>query len=291
MLTTLGNKKKTRSKKPVTKALNRLAKSASTVEVQDSSHQREAQILAKYISRQQEHNRLPRHIPSEYKMKLLLPLALHENDVQRLGRIQAQLSKGPPKCFVTSTAAGSGKIWFVRSAVNKGKRQSKQLGIFLRYEKKQAQKRLNHWENCKENANWALHEAIWEQCLEDQTFPRFAPEEYLRLLNFSLDDEQLPKASEKAERCPTKVAEWLQPIKDSMKLLAQTNSKKNELFRRHRNTVLLGGGQFQFYEKQGDKLYARRISRFENLVRNELPHVVPYIPGRDLQSLLNKYRL
>lgn len=291
MVTAVGKKKKPSSKKPVTKALKELSQQRPTTDELSLVQQQESNILAQYISRHQEHGRLPRQIPREYRMKLLMPLALHEKDVQKLSRIQDQLSKGPPKCFLTSTAAGSAKIWFVRSAVNKGKRQSKLLGVLLRHEKKQAQKRLNHWEACKVNANWALHEAIWEQYLEDETIIKFAPEKYLHSLNLSLDDEQVPSALEKDQKCPTKVVEWLWPIKHAMSSLAEINSDKKQLFKRHRDDVILNGGQFEFYKDQGHKLHARRINRFEDLVRNELPYVVPYIAGRDLRSLLTKYRL
>ncbi|QLL32706.1 hypothetical protein HG536_0D02280 [Torulaspora globosa] len=291
MLTAMGKKKKPHSKKPVTHALREFSQSAPGTESLSLVEQRESHMLAQYISRNQQHGRLPRHIPHEYQMKLLLPLATHEKDVEKLRMIEAQLSKGPPKCFLTSTAAGSGKIWFVRSAVNKGKRQSRNLGIFLRREKKLAQKRLNYWESCKNNANWALHEAIWEQCLEDGTILHFAPEKYLRSLNLSLDDDENPVPLWKDRECPAKVVEWLQPIKDAMDSLARINLDRKESFKKHRDDVLLTGGQFEFYKNQGNKLHARRVKRFEHLVQDELPYVVPYISGRDLRSLLSKYRL
>lgn len=291
MLTAMGKKKKPYSKKPVTHALREFSQSAPSTDSLSLVEQRESHILAQYISRHQQHSRLPRHIPHEYQMKLLLPLAMHEKNVEKLGIVEAQLSKGPPQCFLTSTAAGSSRIWFVRSAVNKGRRQSRKLGIFLRREKKLAQKRLNHWEECKNNANWALHEAIWEQCLEDGTIPDFAPEKYLRSLSLSLDDEDSPVPQWKNRECPTKVVEWLQPIKEAMDSLARINRDRKESLKKHRDDVLLTGGQFEFYKNQGNKLYARRVKRFENLVQNELPYVVPYIPGRDLPSLLSKYRL
>ncbi|QLQ79581.1 hypothetical protein HG537_0C02280 [Torulaspora globosa] len=289
MLTAMGKKKP--CKKPVTNVLRDLSQSVPSTDTVNVVEQRESHILAQYINRGQQQGRLPGHIPREYQMKLLLPLAIHERNVEKLGAVQSQLSKGPPKCFLTSTAAGSGKIWFVRSAVNKGKRQSRNLGIFLRREKKLAQKRLNHWEACKKNANWAVHEAIWEQCLEDGTILDFAPEKYLRSLNLSLDDDESSVQLVKDRECPTKVIEWLQPIKDAMDSLARINQERKESFKKHRDDVLLTGGQYEFYKNQGNKLYARRVKRFGNLVQNELPYVVPYISGRDLASLLSKYHL
>lgn len=289
ILTRYSRQKKPVKRSAVTKELELFTKPTPEVNIQNATEQRELQIMGDYISRNQQRGRLPRHIPNEYKVKLLLPLALHEKDVLRLNRIQHQLSKGPPRSTLTSTSAGSGKIWFVRSAVNKAKRQSKALGIFIRQEKKRAQKRLNGWEACKVNAVWALHEAIWEQSLDNGTPLSLNPEKYLHLLSGSLEDLRAPEKKEQS--CPPKVLEWLSPINDVMMSLRKANSDAASSYRKHREEQLLNDGELDYYQTQNDKVYTGRVQRFEKLVKTELPYVVPFVPGRDLRSILTKYRL
>lgn len=291
LLTPYTKQKKPIKDSPVTRQLKLLSVKECNNNDQSPTEQREMQILSEYIKRNQRRGRLPHHISNEYKLKLLLPLALHERDVLKLSRIQHQLSKGPPKSTLTFTSAGSGKIWFVRSAVNKAKNQSKGLGVFIRQEKKRAQKRLNGWEACRINANWALHEAIWEQALEDGTLLKFSPEEYLHILSGSLEDDKTPAKRQPEKNCPPKVFEWLNPINEVMASLRKKNSDASLSYRVHREENLLNNGEFDYYQSQNQKVYTNRVKRFENLVRTKLPYVVPFIPGRDLRSILAKYRL
>lgn len=290
MLTPYTKQKKPVKASPLTRELEIISASAVS-SPQSPDEQRQLQVLGDYVKRHQERGRLPRHIPKCYGLKLLLPLALHEKDVLKLNRVQHQLSKGPPRSTLTFTTAGSGRIWFVRSAVNKAKNQSKALGVFIRQEKKQAQKRLNNWETCKENAIWALHEALWEQCIEDGTLLAFTPNEYLHNLSGSLEDESTPIKTKKKNKCPPKIIEWLSPINEVMMSLRRENSEAAVSYRKHKEKTILESGQLDYFQHQNEKVYANRVKRFENLVKKRLPYVVPFIPGRDLRTLLAKYRL
>lgn len=289
----------TKQKKPLRslnliKELKNISNSTNHDALPSAMSIREREVLKKYINRKQEVNGLPHFIPNEYKLKLLLPIALHEDALLKLGRIEHQLSKGPPRVVLSHTSSAGGQMWFLRSALNKGKRQSKALGTLLRQEKKKAQKRLNDLGKCKDNAKWALHEAIWEQSLDDGTIPVYSLEKYLDALTPPMSDVNNNRKSSRKEAnfsCPLRITEWLEPIAKTMNSLERTTLERAAYFKDYKNRVLLNGGLAKNLEVKSDNMYAKRVRRFKSLVKNEIPLVVPFVPGRELPTLLAKYRL
>ncbi|GAV55657.1 hypothetical protein ZYGR_0AY00490 [Zygosaccharomyces rouxii] len=269
----------TRSSKVLT-TLQDIHQSKLANGLQDPQVVREQLILNNYIRREQAQNRLPHFIPEEYKIKLLLPLALHGIAMVKLNSVHGKLVEGPPKVFLTHTIPVGHRIWFVRSALNKKKNQSKALGTLIRREKHEGHKRWDYLRQCKSNAYWAQQEANWEQLIANKTVPQLNLDKYL-------DSQTIGK---KKIECPAQLAHWLEPISYSIQKLTETNVKKAEYFRNYRNRVLLNGGQAQYFENKSVTMYQRRVERFRKMVQNDLPYVVPFFRGRDLPSTLTKYR-
>lgn len=281
------SKSKSKSKKPrktrtskILNALQNIDKSKHIKGLQDPQIVRERLILHNYIRREQARNRLPRIIPEEYKIKLLLPLALHARAMVKLNSIHGKLIEGPPKVFLTHTIPVGHRIWFVRSALNKKRRQSKALGSLIRREKHEGHKRWNYLRECRSNAYWAEQEANWEQLVMGEKIPLFDLKNYL--------DSQT--VSRKKVECPSHLTDWLEPIGYSLQILNQTNLKKAIYFKNYKDRVLLNGGQAQFFANKSLTMYQKRTNRFKQMVQNDLPYVVPFIPGRDLPSTLTKHR-
>lgn len=293
MLTPFTKQKKPLKSLNVFKELKNISNSTKTDALESAKSIKERDILTRYIIRKQAINRLPHFIPNEYKLKLLLPMALHEDALLKLSRIEHQLSKGPPRVVLSNTSSTGGQMWFLRSALNKGKRQSKALGTLLRQEKKKAQKRLDDLGRCKENAKWALHEAIWEQYLDDGAIPVYNLEKYLDVLTLVTSDVNKNRRSGRKEKdfaCPPRVSEWLEPINITMNSLERTTLERAAYFKDYKNRVLLNGGFAKTLEEKSENMYAKRVRRFKGLVENGLPLVVPFVPGRELSVFLDKYR-
>lgn len=280
------SKSKSKSKRSSTRsskilnALQDLHRSKQLKGLQDPQVVREQQILKDYIKREQTQNHLPRFIPEEYKVKLLLPLALHAKAMLKLNSIHGKLVEGPPKVFLTHTIPVGHRIWFVRSALNKKKRQSKALGTLIRREKREGHKRWDYLSQCKSNAYWAQQEANWEQLIENKAIP-------LLNLNKYLDSQIIGR---RKTTCPPQLAHWLEPISYSIQHLSEINAKKAAYFKDYRNKVLLNGGQVRYFENKSLTMYQRRVERFKKMTKNDLPYVVPFFKKRDLPSTLTKYR-
>lgn len=281
LLTKIAKKKKAPKSSKILGALQELDKAKKAINVIAPKCTREMGILNNYIRREQAHNRLPHIIPEEYKMKLLLPMALHARAMIRFDSVRSKLSRGPPKVTISHTATMGSKIWFVRSALNKKKRQSKALGVLIRREKRQSRNRWEALTSCKVAAGWALQEAIWEHLIQWGSIPAFDLEKYLE--PSSLEER-------KSQSFPV-VEEWLAPIQESFLRLKELNRAKVAYFRNYKDDILLKGGQMQYYGHKSEAFHHERLQRFRKMANTDLPYVVPFIPGHDLSSIMAKYRL
>ncbi|EJT41613.1 RRG1-like protein [Saccharomyces kudriavzevii IFO 1802] len=117
--------------------------------VQSPEEVRNLHILETYIKQKQDLGLLPIYVPKTYKINLLLPLALNDHACVNLYNIQQKLEKGSPSARMSYTKEGRNQIWFVRSPVNKGKRQSKKLGVLIRQERKDSQKNVDNLNFCE----------------------------------------------------------------------------------------------------------------------------------------------
>ncbi|CDH10861.1 related to Required for respiratory growth protein 1, mitochondrial [Zygosaccharomyces bailii ISA1307] len=280
MLTLITRKKKTPGSSRIIAGLQKIEMKKTNIMSSSPKCSREMGILNKYIKREQAHDRLPHNVSEEYKMKLLLPMALHASALGKLNSIQKKLSQGPPKVMINHTATMGGRIWFVRSALNKKKRQSKALGMLIRREKRQSRNRWEALESCKATANWALQEGIWEHLIQQGSILKFDLDQFLE--SFDLDEKHQP---------PSSLREWLTPVREAVIKLKQINRAKVVYFRNYKNNVLIKGGQAQYYTDRSENFHRERLQRFQEMAKKDLPYVSPFIFGHDLPSVMAKYRL
>lgn len=233
----------------------------------------EMNILSDYCKRKQLKQLLPSGMLKDYKRKLLLPLAMHEYGLKRVGTIARQLKKGPPPAYLSYTMEGKSKIWFVRSAVNKHKNQSKELGRLIRETRLQHQSEIDTIALCYSfHGYWALEEAQWEEILAHQLNqpPKYkinSLEQFLKLKDYG--------------DIPPNVIEWLQPLKDVMKSMQNDSNKRIEYFEKFKKEKLVDGGQYDYYQKESDKMYWKRKERFEKMIKEQIPHTNPFYRNKE----------
>lgn len=268
------------------------APSPPSVMTEDPNHIREMNILHQYIKERQKELKLPLNIPNEYKSKLLLPLALHNDSLKKLHRLQIQLAQGPPKIHLNYTSAGRSRIWFIRSALNKGKRQSKALGRLIRMEKKQNQNILNYLDSCQENSVWAWHEAVWEhylvtgKILRNEQFTSFFHENASKsreILGGTLISTNTPVQSQPP--WSNLVEDWLHPIKSAMKILQKKSVERAKYFDQYRRKILMDG-HAKFFNQKSNQMYSNRLARYKTMAEQDLPFVTPFFARQNLPSVL-----
>lgn len=262
---------------------------------QDPEYVRQMGILNKYITKKQETLQLSGNVCAEYRLKLLLPLALHEHFLRKLHSIEYQLTHGPPSTYLSYTAAGRSHVWFVRSAVNKGERQSKALGRLIRAEKKRGQKNLDYWKDCKNNATWAWEEAVWEHYLDTGSVIKGNPIKYLtsKKNSVSMNEVQvnkLPQKNRADQMMDSKyVYEWLAPIKESLDILEDKSIGRAKELAGYKDK-LISSGQVKYFDEKSKTIYQKRLLRYKKMKDDDLPYVVPFIPGRDLPTVMEKHK-
>ncbi|KAG0672718.1 Essential for respiratory growth and required for mitochondrial protein synthesis [Kluyveromyces marxianus] len=233
-------------------------------------------VLYSYIRK---HYRPPFSLPQEHLESLIKPLAYHEYYCKKLYLIELRLAQGPPKVSLGYTGAGRARIWFVRSPLNRKKRQSKRLTTLIRLSKLQAQKNLDGARECEKMLWHGYHEAQWEYMLEknNQMFPKTA-EEVISLV----------KQGGNLRRLPVNFVNWLQPIIEALQQFERLDIEVQEKFRKQRD-MLVEGGQYQYYHNLNQQLYANRMARFKNL-KKELPVTNPFTKENNLGALLVKWK-
>lgn len=253
--------------------------------VQSPEEVRNLHILETYIKQKQDLGLLPIYVPKTYKINLLLPLALNDHACVNLYNIQQKLEKGSPSARMSYTKEGRNQIWFVRSPVNKGKRQSKKLGVLIRQERKDSQKNVDNLNFCEANVTWALHEAIWEEYLESKRIIKINLTKYL--------DYNINRSNKTTEYNPVsqiqKINEWVDPVREVMFNLQSKSFQKVEYFANYKDKLLKKGGQLAYFDKISKEVYFKRVKSFETMCEEALPHVTPFIMKRDLPNVLTKY--
>ena len=224
------------------------------------------------------------YISKKYKLNLLLPLALNDHACENLFHIQQKLEKGPPSARLSYTKEGRNQIWFVRSPINKGKQQSKKLGILIRQERKNSQKNIDNLNFCEVNATWALHEAIWEEYLESKKIIKLNLPKYLEYTSY-------PSKSAKYNSIGLNksIKEWIDPLRDIMFNLQSKSFQRVEYFNNYKEKLLKKDGQLAYFDKMSKKMYIKRLESFKRMSEEDLPYITPFIGERDLPSVLAKY--
>ncbi|CAI1819149.1 hypothetical protein SEUBUCD646_0B01950 [Saccharomyces eubayanus] len=266
----------------ILKTLNDLGNGNS---LQSPEEIRELHVLSTYIKQKQNLGLLPNCIPKEYKLKLLLPLALNESACVKLYNIHQKLEKGSPSARLSYTKEGRNQIWFVRSPINKGKRQSKMLGILIRQERKDSQKNIDDLNFCESNASWALHEAIWEEYLESK---RIIEINLAKYLEYNIDNPKKPARYNPASQ-NKKINEWVDPVREVIFNLQAKSIQKVEYYNDYKEKLLSKDGQLAYFDKLSKAMYAKRLESFEKMAEEALPYVTPFIPKKDLLNALTKY--
>ncbi|CCF57248.1 hypothetical protein KAFR_0C02550 [Kazachstania africana CBS 2517] len=262
------------------KILNLLESSTKT-KVQTPEETKQMGILSKYITSKQASGHLPNTIPGEYKRGLLLPLALHEFSQRKIKRIEQQLDKGIPKVYLSYTKAGSSKIWFVRAPFNKGRRQSKGLSAFIKYEREKNQKSIDSIAYCENMAKWAFYEAVWEHAIENGG--KILPFSLYNMLN----NIKLDKPHE--DNSALKVYEWFFPLKTVINRLGQKNNLTTKCFERYKQRLIMKDGRMDFFTKKTAKMYKNRKARFDAMSK-AVPYAFIYHDKYNLPSILDKHK-
>ncbi|EJS44273.1 YDR065W [Saccharomyces arboricola H-6] len=276
--------KKTSKQLKTTKIVKSLTSLGDTT-VQSPEEVRELHVLNTYIKRKQSVGLLPNYIPKEYKLNLLLPLALNDHACMNLYNIKQKLERGPPSARLSYTKEGRNQIWFVRSPINKGKSQSKKLGILIRQERKDSQKNVDNIKLCETNATWALHEAIWEEYLECNKIIDINLAKYLE---YSVNNPKEP-AKHKPASQNQRIKEWVDPVRDIMFNLQSKSFEKMEYYNNYKENLLRSDGQLAYFDKLSKEVYSKRSESFEKMSEEALASVTPFIARRDLRSVLTNY--
>ncbi|KAK5781530.1 hypothetical protein RI543_001078 [Arxiozyma heterogenica] len=235
-------------------------------------------ILSDYCQKKQKLQLLPTGILKKYKRELLLPIVLYEYGLKQINKISRQLAKGPPPTYLSYTMEGKSKIWFVRSAVNKHKNQSKGLGRIIRETRRRHQSEIDSIDLCHRfHAFWAVEEAKWEQmidtnsnCLHNKTAQRDN--------NITLDKYMKLKGN--SQLSPL-VNEWLQPLKMVIEKIEQDSRKRSQYFEDFKKNRLIDGGQYDYYKKEAENMYWKRKERFEKMIIERIPSTSPFYRNKE----------
>lgn len=246
---------------------------------QSSGHVTDMNILARYMKIRQDKGYLPLDITKYAKQHLLLPLAKHLRSQHKLERIRSQLAKGPPKVYLTYTMAGPSRIWFVRSALNKGKHQSKKLGRIIRKEKLRYQIGLDTVGQLKHDARWAILEAQWEEYIVKGTLNQYDLEKCLQAITHRKQNIYNSPVLEK----------WLLPICDSINIINDEVQKSISHFNDQKEILLKDGGQYDYYLKKSQEVFEKRKQRFDNMMEKEVPYANPFDETQNLDSIMKRY--
>ncbi|KAG0667091.1 Essential for respiratory growth and required for mitochondrial protein synthesis [Maudiozyma exigua] len=264
---------------------------------QDPNLLRQSNILDKYIKIKRSQGKLPHQITKLMKRKLLLPAALDWHAKLKIARIEAQLEKGVPEVYLNYTRAGPSTIWFVRSPVNKKKAQSKKLSNLIETTRKENQDILDSLDVCKQNAEWALSEALWEETLLNGNILKFDDtENILKRVDKIVNSKELLSAGTVTENLkykdgiPISVISWLSPISDTMNKLNNTVQKRARYFDRYKDNVILKDGHIDYYKKKTADMHLRRKARFQKMMEEDVPNRSIFDMNNNLYSILEKYK-
>lgn len=241
--------------------------------INTKEYKTEMNILSDYIQKKQAKQLLPYGMLKDYKRKLLLPLAMHDYGLKQVGKITRQLKRGPPPTYLSYTMEGKSKIWFVRSAVNKHKNQSKTLGRLIRETRLQHQSEIDTVDLCHTfYGYWALEEAQWEDMIKN---------EHAKPAKYKVNSlEQFMKLKD-YHGIPQNVVTWLHPLKDVISTIKQESMSRVAYFEKFKKDKLIEGGQYKYYKDESDKMYWRRKERFQKMIQEQIPHTNPFYQNQE----------
>lgn len=245
--------------------------------IQTPEHIRRMGILSRYLKRHK------LNLAPENKERLL-PLALQEYGTFKLNILKRKFECGPPKTYLNYTKAGSFKIWFVRSAINKKRHQSKKLTYIINKEKVNAQDRLDQIRYCESLKKWAFFEGLWEHSLDSNN-------SILNFNKFTTGKDHIINWNKLKHENNSFLNSWLQPIDESIHLLERQNKLQSNFFNNYYEKILLPkGGQFDYYQNKSLAYFNHRKKIFDKMNSIDLPKTNAFIPELNLYNILKKYR-
>lgn len=264
---------------------------------QDPKLLRQSNILDKYMKIKKSQGLLPDQISKPMKRKLLLPVALDWHAKLKITQIKAQLDKGIPEVYLNYTRVGPSTIWFVRSPVNKKKAQSKKLSHLIKTTRKENQDILDSLDVCKQNAEWALSEALWEETLLNGNILKFDNiDDILKRVDKICNSKELLSVGSVTENLeykdgvPISVLSWLSPICDTMNRLNKIVEKKAVYFDKYKDKVLLRDGHIEYYKEKTANMHLKRKDRFEKMMKEDVPNASIFDMDNSLYSILEKHK-
>ena len=235
-------------------------------------------ILSDYCQKKQKLQLLPTGILKRYKRELLLPIVLYEHGLKHINKIGRQLARGPPPTYLSYTMEGKSKIWFVRSAVNKHKNQSKGLGRIIRKTRRQHQFEIDSIDLCHRfHGHWAIEEAKWEQLIDIYN-QDLSNKTMQKDNNITLDKYMKLKDTNQLSRI---LNEWLRPLKMVIEKIEQDSRERTKYFEDFKKNRLIDGGQYDYYKKESEKMYLKRKERFEKMITERVPSTNPFYRNKD----------
>ncbi|KAH7586886.1 PP-loop family [Nakaseomyces glabratus] len=279
-------------KKPKNELKGHLMKIRTEIEtnknIQDKTRLTRLNLLHRYIAKKQQNQLLTKHIPDEYKEKLLLPLALHEKGILRLAAIRNQFKKGGYHAKLSFTMAGKTRIWFIRSMLNKRKKQSLRLRNLITSEKRRYLEVCKIVESLNENANWALYEAIWERYLDDGYLHATSSKGYLKMVEIEDNSVKLQNQNDsKVVKCQ-RLQQWLSPIQSSILSLENSLNQRQMKYAKLKTKILEPKGVYDYYQKKTKRVFQNHMKTYKRMVKNELPFVNPFIERLSIGSILKR---
>lgn len=176
-------------------------------------------------------------VPKEVQKQLLLPLAVRAHYTRCMENIKRQLQKGPPTVQISWTGVGKSKICFIRSAINKGKRQSKDLTNIIIQERIRYQKEIDSIQYMTNHSlRWAQYESQWE-----------------RMLTETINGERLRRWDH---------LEWTNIYREIIGQIESRQKERAEKFKLKRDELIK---EVPKYQERVDKMYQKRCARFQEL--------------------------
>ncbi|CCH61902.1 hypothetical protein TBLA_0F03650 [Henningerozyma blattae CBS 6284] len=273
----------------VVQLVNKLhPKIISKKSTQTTDEVQKAKYLFDYIKYQQSKNKLPKHglVNSEYKLKLLLPMALDYTSKFKINLSKKKYKKiKTPPTYLVHKKIGSNFIWFVRSIINKHSNQSKKLSSIIQQEIIKAQERLDAIKRIEDMKDWAILESRWEKLLTgtadtdwiltyDIVLDKLKSEnirDRLRFKNY-MNKRILNNGIHEAYSKNPNVDVSRNLMKENIQ--AQKNSKNH-----------FNKSQFDYYHDLSVKYYNFKMKHFYDFLENEVPKNIVYVKDLNLYNL------
>ena len=258
---------------------------------QDPKVLRSCNVVDRYIKIKQSQGLIAPHISKKIKRHLLTPVALDWDANNKIQRIRAQLEKGVPNTYLAYTKAGPNTIWFIRSPLNRHKSQSKKLSHLISTTKKRCQEDLDTIDTCHSIGRWAIAEGLWEEYISTGRLLQINDTtDLFKKVKIGADKlkQQNHIQAESVNGIPFTLFHWVEPLSAIISDISKRQDAETKYFDEYKNKKLIEEGQLEFYKEKTAAMHERRKARFDNMMKNEIPHALTFDEGRDLTTILER---